>query len=272
MTILSSPYLKYLAGGLKVAVFLSLFFIASATQAANPLDVVINEIAWMGTVNLANDEWIELYNNAESPISLDGWQLVAQDGTPKINLSGTIPANGFYLLERTDDTTVPNILADQIYTGALGNSGENLKLYDSSNNVIDGVDCSAGWLAGLGKPEYKTMERINPLVSGSDSSNWQTSQNPGGTPKTENSKQNQESRITNQAIKQAEDIPLLIPPPASLEARKYPLGVVINEILPFPVGPDAEEEWIEVFNQNNFEVDLSGWQIADTAGKTYTLP
>ena len=269
---IASPYLKYLAGGLKVAVFLSLFFIASATQAANPLDVVINEIAWMGTVNLANDEWIELYNNAESPISLDGWQLVAQDGTPKINLSGTIPANGFYLLERTDDTTVPNILSDQIYTGALGNSGENLKLYDSSNNVIDGVDCSAGWLAGLGKPEYKTMERINPLVSGSDSSNWQTSQNPGGTPKTENSKQNQESRITNQAIKQAEDIPLLIPPPASLEARKYPLGVVINEILPFPVGPDAEEEWIEVFNQNNFEVDLSGWQIADTAGKTYTLP
>ncbi|PIP24309.1 MAG: hypothetical protein COX35_01265, partial [Candidatus Nealsonbacteria bacterium CG23_combo_of_CG06-09_8_20_14_all_37_18] len=67
---IASPYLKYLAGGLKVAVFLSLFFIASATQAANPLDVVINEIAWMGTVNLANDEWIELYNNAESPISL----------------------------------------------------------------------------------------------------------------------------------------------------------------------------------------------------------
>ncbi|MDP1538505.1 MAG: lamin tail domain-containing protein [bacterium] len=54
--------------------------------------------------------------------------------------------------------------------------------------------------------------------------------------------------------------------------QTYPAGVVINEILPFPVGPDAEEEWIEVFNQNNFEVDLSGWQIADTAGKTHTLP
>jgi len=31
------------------------------------------------------------------------------------------------------------------------------------------------------------MERKNPQLSGSDSSNWQTSQNPGGTPKAENS-------------------------------------------------------------------------------------
>ncbi len=55
---------------------------------------------------------------------------------------------------------------------------------------------------------------------------------------------------------------------------KYPLGVVINEILPSPIGPDTEEEWIEIFNQNDFEVDLSGWQIIDTVGsaKTYTFP
>jgi len=268
---IASPRVKYLAQGLKVVVFLSLFFIASATQAANPLDVVINEIAWMGTVNLANDEWIELYNNTESPISLDGWQLVSQDGTPKINLSGTIPANGFYLLERTDDTTVPNILADQIYTGALGNSGENLKLYDSSNNVIDRVDCSAGWLSGLGKPEYKTMERKNPQFEGSDPNNWQTSQNAGGTPKAKNSIVVQaEPQPKPESEKTAVEEP-------TVEVRlqqTYPTGVVINEILPSPEGPDSEEEWIEIFNQNNFEADLSKWQITDTAGGTftYTLP
>lgn len=31
------------------------------------------------------------------------------------------------------------------------------------------------------------------------------------------------------------------------------------------------EEWIELFNQNDFEVDLSGWKISDTAGKTTTF-
>ncbi len=50
-------------------------------------------------------------------------------------------------------------------------------------------------------------------------------------------------------------------------------GIIINEILPSPEGPDDKEEWIEIFNQNEFEVVLSGWQIKDMAGKikTYTL-
>ncbi len=270
---LYTPHVKCSVRGLKIAVFLSLFFIVFTAQAANPLDIVINEIAWMGTTVSTNDEWIELYNNTGNPINLDGWRLISQDGTPKINLSGTIPAKGFYLLERTDDATVPNIPADQIYTGALGNTGENLKLYDSSNNVIDGADCSSGWFAGLRKPEYKTMERINPLISGSDSSNWQTSKDRGGTPKAQNSTGTVakiEPTPTEEATKTStEKKPAKAPLPLT-----YPERVIFNEILPFPKGADALEEWIEIFNQNNFEVDLSKWQIADTAGRTsiYTFP
>ena len=54
----------------------------------------------------------------------------------------------------------------------------------------------------------------------------------------------------------------------------YPSGILINEILPSPEGPDAENEWIELFNQNDFEVNLSGWKIMDTVGstKTYIFP
>jgi len=53
-----------------------------------------------------------------------------------------------------------------------------------------------------------------------------------------------------------------------------PLDVVINEILPAPVGSDIEEEWIEISNPNDFEVDISSWQIKDTVGKTkiYIFP
>ncbi|MBI2053947.1 MAG: helix-hairpin-helix domain-containing protein [Candidatus Staskawiczbacteria bacterium] len=55
--------------------------------------------------------------------------------------------------------------------------------------------------------------------------------------------------------------------------KSYPSGVFINEILPNPKGPDETEEWIEVYNSNNFEADLSGWKIQDTVGKiaTYTI-
>ncbi len=257
MTILSSPPLNF-GGGSKVVIILCFLFSALSTVAANPLDIMINEISWMGTNISANDEWIELYNNTEGPIDLDNWQLVAQDGTPKINLSGTIPANGFYLLERTDDTTVPEVKADGIYSGALGNNGETLELYDNSGNLIDRVDDSGGWSAGDNSTK-QTMER---KTDGS----WQTSQNPEGTPKDKNS-----------IVIQAEPQLKTEPEKPTVEVRlqqTYPSGIVINEILPSPEGPDAEEEWLEIFNQNNSETSLANWKISDITGvvKTYTFP
>jgi len=140
--------------------------------------VLINEITWMGTEISANDEWIELYNNGAEAVNLAGWFLEAADGTPTINLAGTISANGYFLLERTDDSTIPDITADQIYAGALGNTGEHLKLKDNTNNVVDDLDFTGGWPAGDNTTK-QTMERIT--------TGWQTSLNPGGTPKTVNS-------------------------------------------------------------------------------------
>ena len=254
--------MKNLSSPLFVILFLIL--IPSVTVATKPLDVVINENAWMGTKISYNDEWVELYNNTDNTINLGGWLLKAIDGTPKINLTGVIPGKSFYLLERTDDNTVPEISADQIFTGALGNSGENLELYDNSGNLIDSLTCASGWFAGDNTTK-QTMERKNSQLSGSDSSNWQTSQNPGGTPEAKNSEQ---GTINNE--QKTENLTGSSSLPAPLETKEYPPSIVINEILPSPEGPDTEEEWIEIFNQNNFEVDLSEWQLTDTVGKTTT--
>ncbi len=56
--------------------------------------------------------------------------------------------------------------------------------------------------------------------------------------------------------------------------ESYASGIIINEILPSPEGQDEKEEWIEIFNQNDFSTDLSFWQITDAIGqtKTYTFP
>jgi competence ComEA-like helix-hairpin-helix protein len=58
------------------------------------------------------------------------------------------------------------------------------------------------------------------------------------------------------------------------QAKTYASSVVFSEILPSPEGADETEEWIEIQNQNSFEVDLSGWKIEDTIGKTtsYVFP
>ena len=111
--------------------------------------VSISEIAWMGTgTSTANDEWIELYNDAVDDVSLDGWTLGASDATPSITLTGSIAGKSFFLLERTDDDTVPAVTADQVYTGALGNDGEILVLKKSGGEEEDRVDASGGWPAG----------------------------------------------------------------------------------------------------------------------------
>lgn len=107
--------------------------------------VVINEIAWMGSTVSASHEWIELSNSGDAPADLSGWTLSAADGTPEILLEGTISAGGYFLLERTSDESVPAIAADQIYTGALGNSGETVTLVDASGSVRDMVAGGENW-------------------------------------------------------------------------------------------------------------------------------
>lgn len=249
----------------KIIFFLLTFLLFCQASASNNLDVAINEIAWMGTNTSYSDEWIELYNNANSPVNLENWVLKAVDGTPEINLSGIIPANGFFLLERTDDNTIRDIPADWVgsFGYGLNNQGEKLELKDSSGNLIDVVDCSSGWFTGDNKTN-QTMERINPLIT-TDSSNWQTSKNSGGTPKAGNSVLTQYEPETkeSQESKQKEE-----------QIQTYPTGIIFNEILPSPEGPDAENEWIEIFNKNDFNVDLSSWKIKDSIGTvtTYTFP
>ncbi len=160
--------------------------------------VVIGEVAWMGTLADAADEWIELYNPTGQPIDLTGWSLAALDGTPSIVLLGTIPAYGSFLLERSDDGTIVDIPADQIYTGALGNGGEVLILRDASGEVADMANGDGGpWPAGNAAGR-RSMERIDPLAPDTDG-NWATNDgaihnghdaggNPVlGTPKLRNS-------------------------------------------------------------------------------------
>ncbi len=251
MMILSSPPQKEYQ--YKIAACLVLLLLALSSRAANPPDVVINEIAWMGTEISHNDEWIELYNNTDENINLDGWILKTADDELEIKLEGTILSKDFFLLERTDDTTLSDFLADLIYTGSLNNGGENLELYNYKEELIDFLEFSDSWPAGDNKTK-QTMERIN-LDS------WQTSLNSGGTPRAVNSPR---PTKTEQLIDNK------LPD----ELKISPSGIVINEILPSPEGADAENEWIELSNQSDLELNLADCQIRDVVGvvKTYTFP
>ena len=167
----------------------------------------------MGTVASPNDEWLELYNTSSKSVDLSGWHLhslTGKDPDPDITItSKSIEPFGFFLLERKSseenpDGTVSDISADQIYTGALSDSGEVLELRDRDGNLQDltGSVASGSVLAWYGKGDKKTrssMERIDPLKPGNDPTNWATNDgitrngrdaagNPiNGTPRARNS-------------------------------------------------------------------------------------
>ena len=128
---------------LVLASLLIFIFTARAASAA----VVLSEIAWMGSAASSADEWIELYNNASSTANLTGWKITGKSGATIALLSGSIAPNAYYLIERSDDNTVPAVPADLVVSFGKGisNDGETLKLQDGGGNTVDTAVGGKNW-------------------------------------------------------------------------------------------------------------------------------
>lgn len=233
----------------------------AAATFARQLDVVIHEIAWMGTTTDANDEWIELFNNTGGAIDLAGWTLNATDGTPSITIpagANPIPAGGHFLLERTDDGSVPGMAADHIYTGALGNTGEVLQLRDGLGILQDHVD---SWYAGNNTTKA-TMQRVDPLLPGTSAANW-TSGPVDGTPMNTGGG----ATVCDPPL---HDVDCQAGPPFPFRTGG---PIVINEVMINPAAvPDSAGEYVELLNSGSIALDVGGWVLRDDGTNSFALP
>lgn len=236
--------------------------------------VIINEIAWMGTSASSNAEWIELYNISNDSIVLDGWVIHAYDGSPKINLVGSIGAHEYYLLERTSDETLPNILADSIYSGSLGNTGERLQLINKTGEVIEDLDFTmTGWPGGDNVTKF-TMQRVGD--SGLDS--WitgvptpgalnatpdeMTENNSGASGSNSSTNASQSSSSTQVVKTEKEEIIAVVPDPkytAKLDIPDY--GVVG---APIPIKSIVKQD-----NKRDMVTGRFDWYLGDGAAHRY---
>lgn len=252
----------------------------SATPAGF-LSVVINEIAWMGTLASTADEWIELYNPGSTAINITGWTLRGVDGTPNITLNGTIPAGGYFILERSDDNTISDVTANQIFTGDLGNTNEILQLIDTANRTIDTANANGGpWPAGS-TSTYGSMERRG-VVPDSDTA-WITNANPASWTKHDARGTSSTSflirgtpgyanwAITVTATPSPRPTTTRTPVRTSTPAPPPPPPLVaINEFVPRP-GSDwngdgvinTGDEYIELLNHGVVPVNLGGYRLDD---------
>ena len=230
-------------------------------------NILINEVAWMGSENDSNDEWVELKNISNDTFNISGWWLIDKDEQIKFNFpkESMVSRNGFYLLERTDDQSVPSVAADFIFKGSISNENEGLRLFDNNCILVDEVFAQPNWPAGISS-ERKTMERESNL-------NWHSS-SVGGTPRAENNSQSVivingsgESAggvVTNTTVvtdTNTNTVTNTTTPPAVSK-------IFISEFLFDAEGSDDGKEFIELYNPNDQAVDISEWsiQVASSSG------
>ncbi|MGL5831089.1 MAG: lamin tail domain-containing protein [Candidatus Altimarinota bacterium] len=148
------------------------------SNAAAAGSVVINEIAWAGSVDSSNDEWIELYNPGAATMNLEGWKL-KDDGAEVLTFPAvSIPGFGYFLIEDSEAAT--SLPADLLFNMSLTNAGDSLELVDQNGNSIDKVNASSGsWYAGNATTKA-TMERVAASV-GDIEENFSNSTGSGAT-------------------------------------------------------------------------------------------
>jgi len=228
-------------------------------------NLIFSEIAWMGTQEDSGSEWIELKNISDHSVNVRDYWVIDQKEQIKIQLPDrVVPPGGFYLLERGDDA-VPFILADAVYTGALSNSNEGLRLFDSWCLLLDQAMAEPNWPAG-NSGERRSMERGSNLewytYSGS------SARDIFGTPLAENSIPSGilPSSTPSNAPTPATSIPSSSLPPtnhassSNVSTSSNSSHLLISEVM---VGSEtsADDEFIELYNLTGQMIDLTGWSI-----------
>jgi len=190
------------------------------------------------------DDWIEIYNYGSAAIDIGGmyitddvcsptkWQI------PNGNPSVTTIAAGGYLLIWADDQTFQGTLHTSFKLSAGG--GEDVALFDSDSSTL--IDSIIGFPSQDGDNSYGRYPN--------GSSTWQDFIHDTNTPPT---------------------------PGASNGGEPVGKQVLINEIMYHPyhnsIALEPEnigEEYIELFNGSDSDVNLSGWRFTD--GIEFTFP
>ena len=219
---------------------------ARTAWAANrfvPQSIAINEIMYDPLP--ANSEFIEFFNRSTDTLDLQGWKVMDtpsnSGGRTSVALGDKplpLPPSAFLvvgadsaLLRQFPDLVNPRSCNVLIMNKdlSLNNTGDDVILFDITNNTIDSVRYSPSWQnQNLDvSTSGKSLERINPSLAGNDRRNWSTSIDPSGsTPGRRNS-------IYTPAIPSTTKIKLS-PNPFSPDNDGYEDFLAISYSLPSP--------------------------------------
>ncbi len=147
--------------------------------------VVFNELMYHPADDSGMPEWIELYNQMSVNVDLTGWGI---DGGISYEFpDGTIVPPDNYLVVAANPQELGNQtgFSDSLgpFIGQLSNSGEELRLLNNNDRVMNRVDYRDGgdWPMGPDGSGFSLAKQDETTASASPA-NWTTSLQSGGTP------------------------------------------------------------------------------------------
>lgn len=233
------------------------------TQKPDTGKAVFKEIAWMGDKDSPNNEWLSIQKVAAGDLDLAGYQILNENQKIKITLSAkTVLSDGkpVYVLARKDG--IVGVEADMTYTGAIKNSGEGLRLFDSHCQLLDEVFARPNWPAGSSvlkqtmKRDIITLEWLDsshPLSAGGVKTPSKTSKtaNPAGQVYGTNSLPASDTGQVAGANAPGGNTATL---PAQQEL------VLIGSVT-VGIKGNSNDSYIELYNPGPAPVNLTGWSV-----------
>ncbi len=177
------------------------------------------------------DDWIELYNQSDGDVSLNGWFLSDDSAKPRkwMIQEAVIPARGFLVIYASGRGDTPLDAAFK-----LSAEGETVVLSDPDGRLVDKAD------SGL----LKTDQSLSRTDEG-----WTGALAP--TPGLANSRDSA-AALDGQL------------------AQNHAVRLFLNEAMVSARLPNASKpaaDWAELYNQGTTAVDLSGYGLSDNPGR-----
>lgn len=235
-----------------ILLFIGIFYLGVNCNATSS-DIIINEIV---AYESSDYEWIEIYNRGNSSVDLTDWKFVEgyTDSKPDgvnhgLNIDSSKDAQGDFIIEPGEYAIIAN-KADQFksahtnFSGtiidsswsSLSEDGEKIGLKNYSGNFVEQFTYSSC--------PNSSLQRINV-----DSNTWKE-HSSSDTAGKENTDFKSESSSQNQSTSSSSET----------KTNFFPRDLVINEIT---ADPADEDEWLEIFNNTHYDIDLSDWKIID---------
>lgn len=236
------------------------FLFAFSARAAFS-DILINEVLPNPSGSETQNEFIEIYNSGDQNEDLSGFLLKDKTGTVRQYAIpfGTAIAAHSYLAFYSGVTNI-----------SLNNTGDGVELINGTEKITEinfgegsedssfarKPDGSFEWTASLTPNAENIFPDPVATPSPSPSATPSLTATPDAAPTPEPTAE-----------------PTSTPTPESEADYSLAEKIIINEILPNPIGDDKEGEFIELYNPNEVDIDLTDFYLDDeTPGSEYEFP